>query len=345
MNRILYLLIMLCLVIVSCDDEHNDIPPEESVATPFWEHSHLSFTGLNGPVKRLVETTSILSEKVDGEQENRMSLEVRFNSGGQMTYYNPIGEVGETRGSVWQSLAYYSYRYDEKGRMVEAVVTELGGEPIVYTLQYGEHDCYVPLIFPLGNMDFFLIKGLRSINSADGTVSYVFNGGNAAYRTTLWTGDIETKYTYEKGNPYPMRRVVTTSRNNTIVETETTVYSYLSDGELSAEDICKVQEGVEAQRTVIRYQAKQFCLPISKKIDMGTFIYDWLYQYDEENHLKSIEYIENKGSEDEMSQKEEYTYLSFDSYGNWTVSQQVQNSFVDWSHGDGVMSVRREILY
>lgn len=337
---------MLCLVIVSCDDERDNKQPEVPVAISFWEHSHLSFIGLNGPVNKLVETTFGVSEETGEEEEGRMSLDIRFNNAGQITYYNPIGEVvAETRSNVWQSLAYYSYSYDETGRMTQAIVTELGEEPTVYTLQYGAHDRYVPLIFPLGSMDFFLVKGLQSIISENGTVSYVFNGENATYQETSWAGDVETKYVYEEGNSYPVKKTITTSRDATIVGMETTVYSYRNDGGLSAKDIREMQDEIEVQRTIVRYVDGGLLHPISKKIDVGSLIYDWTYLYDAEKRLKGVDYVENKGAEDEISQKEEYTYLSFDSYGNWTNSKQLQNSFVDWSHGDGMMSVHREIIY
>lgn len=336
---------MLCLVIVSCDDRHDDEQPEVPIQTSFWEQSHLSFIGLNGPVSKVIETVSFLSEETKKEEETRMSLDIRFNSSGQLTYYNPLGEVVDTRNDVWQSLAYYSYKYDENGRMTQVVVTEFGEEPVVYTLQYGEHDCYVPLIFPLGPIDFFLVKGLESITDEDATVSYIFDGENAIFKESSWTGDIETKYIYEAGNPYPVKKIVTTTRQAIVVGTEKTIYTYVDNGELSMKDIREEADNIETQRTIIRYAEGQLLLPVSKKIDMGSSIYDWNYNYEEGKRLRRIDYIENKGSENEMAQKEEYTYLAFDGYGNWVSSIQLHSSFVDWSHGDGTMSVHREITY
>ena len=82
MNKFLYLLIILCLVIASCNDEHNDEKPDAKI--PFWENSHLAFFGLKGSVSRVVESTYSFDKGSEIEEEN-VIFDMRFNSAGQIT--------------------------------------------------------------------------------------------------------------------------------------------------------------------------------------------------------------------------------------------------------------------
>lgn len=342
--KYVYLLTLLCLVIAACNDGHNDEPPPPA-ETIFWDASHVAFAGLSGPVRKVVETTYSLVEGENGEET--VTSQMEFDSAGRLVFYNPTGVEAPTRRDVWQMLAYYSYRYDEKGRMIEAIVTPLGEEPVVYDLKYGDHTTYVPLIFPLGPHDFFLVKGLESITVADRSISYKFDGTKAVYKKEgAWTGDVTTEYLYQENSPYPVKRVETTSRGSDVLSVKTTGYTYDPEGGLLAEDIKLVEDEVESERTIIRYAANQYLLPVSRKTDLGgSFLIDWLYTYDFENRLLRIDYIENKGAADEVSAHEKYTYLSTDGYGNWTDSRQEQSSLVNWDHTDGLTGARRTLSY
>lgn len=342
--KYVYLLTLLCLVIAACNDEHNDEPPPPPAETFFWDASHVTFAGLSGPVRKVVETTYSLMEGENGEET--VTFQMEFDAAGRLVYYNPNGMEPPTR-DVWQTLAYYSYRYDEKGRMIEATVTPLGGEPVVYDLKYGDHTTYVPLIFPLGPHDFFLVKGLESITVADGSISYEFDGTKAVYKKEgAWTGDVITEYLYQENNPCPIQRIETTSRGSKVLSVRITGYTYDPQGRLLAQDTKLVENEVESERTIIRYADTQYLLPVSRKTDFGgSFLMDWLYTYDFENRLLRIDYIENKGAADEVSAHEKYTYLSTDGYGNWTDSRQEQSSLVNWDHADQLIGVRRTFSY
>lgn len=349
MNKFLYLLvIMMCLVIASCDDEHSvNIDDGGETETPFWENSHRVFAGLDGSVKRVTETTYTLAGEV--EVEPVTLLDMSFNEAGRLTYYNATGMEAQTR-SVWQTMAYYSYQYDDNGRMTKATVTSVGDEPVTYNLTYGEHTNYVPLIFPLGPMEFFLVKGLKTITSEDGTISYEYDGEKAAYTQAGWMGDTETQYVFAAGNPYPVKKVVTTSRDGEVLSEETTTYTYDAGGRLLKED-AKAMENtgdglLETERTVTKYADGKFLLPVSTLKDMaGGFTFDWSYTYDSNSHLQQIDYFENKGTADEVVAKEVYEYLSKDNNGNWTDSKQLQSGLINWRHVDGLVGVSRQIFY
>ena len=297
-------------------------------------------------MKEVVESLSAMSEN-DGEGEPEISEVIRFNAAGQMTEYRPNGEETVRSRGVWQSLANYAYRYDEQGRMVQAIVTEQGSDPIVYMLQYGNHGYYVPLLFPLGTFDFFLVKDLQSITTEDGSVSYTFDEEKvlAVTLSASWMGEVETRYVYPEGSVYPATKTVTTTRGGEVTGLETTTYSYGANGALATIDFREIQDGTEIQRMRINYADGQLLLPVSKKTDIGGGIYDWTYRYDAERRLIGIDYVENKGAEDELSATEEYDYIQTDSYGNWTQSVRQQQSAVDWAHEDGTFKVYRKIMY
>ncbi len=352
MKNCFYLLTLLCIVFASCGDGHDNEEPNlpDFPKTPFWMHPHRDFMGLKGSVSKLVEITRPLpSEQSDVSEGATMSLDMRFNADGMLTYYNSTGMNPEpdqqTRG-VWTTPSFYAYEYDEQGRMVRAVVTPMGDEPVVYNLTYGHHTNYVPLLFPLGPMDFFLVKGLQSIESDDGTVSYFFNGTEAMYETRSWSGNTKTVYHYESDSPYPIDKTVTTARGEEVEATEVTSYTYGEDGSLQKTDVRAEEGGVESQRTIVRYAEGKFLLPVSEIADLGTTLQlDWRYTYDTDGRLQRVDYVENKGSEDEVNDYEEYKYTSSDSYGNWTDSRQRQSNTVNILHMDGQVDVHRDISY
>ncbi len=351
MNRFPYILaLMLCLVIASCDDEKpgTDEPGNgggSEIETSFWEHTHAALAGLKGAVDRVTETTYALEG--GAEIEPVVQLDMSFDAGGRMTFYNATGmepEVPETRG-VWQTLAYYAYRYDENGRMIQATVTPVGDVPVVYHLTYAEHTQYVPLIFPLGSMEFFPVKGLKSIVSEDGTVSYSFDGVKASYKQEMWTGDVEMVYSYTEDSPYPSQKAVTTSRGAEILSMETTVYTYGEQGRLAKTDVRVLEGEEETLRTITNYVGEQSLLPLSVRMDAGGFRMDWDYTYTDEFALQRVEYTENRGSEEEVTDREVYEYTSVDGNGNWTDSKQWQSGRVDMAHQDGLVGVRRAVTY
>ncbi len=345
LNKLLFTLPLLS-VITSCGDtEPEVIPPEpEPPVVSFWERqSHLAMMGWQGNVSTVEESSHLVSFEVRGEEEEVISsLEWEFDTNGHLRYYNPTGiESGVYARDVWQTIACYSYEYDETGKMVRVIVNDFSGEPVIYTLIYGEHDVFVPLIFPLGVYDFFLIRGLESISNEDGSISYFFNGEEASYTTESWTGVTNTTFEYDRKGIYPIRKTVTFAREGIIAKTEVTSYIYNEDGSLSSSDKIVKEGENEIERTVIRYMASTL-LPISKLTDAGGQL-DWTYKYDDNNRWTEVIYKEYFDEEFEV--KESSIYTQKDAAGNWTEAIQQQNNRVDWSHPDASVKVNRLISY
>lgn len=333
MNKILYLFVLVFLM--ACED--SDTPSPKSL---FWEHSHASLMGLKGDVRRVVESTYLL-DALPGEEENK--IEYTFNASGRLTYYNPTG-IEPATSTRWVGVAsvVYSYQYDSFGRMVEALVTELGELPRSYTLTYGEHDCYVPLIFPVGPLPFFLVKGLVSIESSDGLVSYQFKENKASYSQSSWGGVTETVYEYEPGQPYPLSERIILTRNGDLLETTTTRYTFNADGALLSTVMDRVdgESNETLEHTTLHYRSGKFPQIASKTMVSGSDSFEWEHTYDSKDlPLGALCKINGIYADKEES----YSFTSFDDRGNWIDSRQTLSSLIDWTHQDITLGVRREI--
>lgn len=346
LNKLLFILPFLS-VITSCGDTEPEAPeviPPELPVVSFWDgQSHLAMMGWKGNVNAVKESSYLESLELRNEDEEVISsVEWKFDADGHLTYYNPTGiePVTYTR-DVWQTMACYSYEYDEAGKMVKAIVNDFSGEPVIYTLTYGKREVYVPLIFPLGAYEFFLVKGLESISSEDGSHSYSFDGNKISYITESWSGISTTTFEYHAESLYPVRKIVTQGRGGVITNTEVTSYIYNDDGSLASTDKIVKEGEIEVERTMIRFVPSSL-LPASRLTDAGGQ-FDWTYRYNENNWWTEVSYKEDLG--EEMEATETSIYTQKDAAGNWIEAMQQQNSKVDWSHYDSSVRVTRIISY
>lgn len=133
---------VIAVTLPSCssDDPEEGLPaPTTPGEAGFWEQPHTAFLGLAGKVSSL---TSTIHADEDDEEEG-LSTWTRFNAAGMITYYNPTGVVIDRM--LGMEMNSYAYTYDAQGRMLQAVVTTLGGGQTIYTLTYDDTDLrYVP---------------------------------------------------------------------------------------------------------------------------------------------------------------------------------------------------------
>lgn len=345
-NKLLFIL-PLFSVITSCDDAEPGAPevnPPEPPVTSFWEvQSHCAMMGWKGNIKAVDEKSyPVSSGTVNDGEDPLASCNWKFDANGHLLYYNPTGIEPEpsTRG-VWQTMACYSYEYDESGRLIRAMVDDFSGEPIVYTLTYEDHDIYVPLIFPLGTYEYFLVKGLKSIVSDNGSITYTYEDHKSSYVTESWSGTSTTTFEYNAESVYPVRKTITLSRGDVVLGTEVTSYIYNKDGSLTSTDKIVKEGENEVERTVTRY-AESTLVPLSILTDAGGQM-DWTYTYNEDNWLMEVSYKEDLN--DGIDSKETADYIQIDAVGNWIVAMQQQSNVVDWSHIDGSVRIIRNIEY
>lgn len=160
LNKLLFILPLIC-VITSCGDTRTGGSRKlflRSLSYLFLGgQSHLVMMGWKGKVNAVKESSYIVPfERQSKDEEAVSSSEWKFDISGHLIYYNPTSiEPTIYARDVWQVMACYSYGYDKAGKMVKVIVNDFSGDPVIYTLTYGEHEVFVPLIFPLGIYDFF----------------------------------------------------------------------------------------------------------------------------------------------------------------------------------------------
>lgn len=348
-NRLLFILSLLS-VITSCGDTSPEIPevtPPESPAI-FWQQSHLAMLGWKGNVKEVKETSLLqFDDTEDGEEFS--SVVWRFDNEGRLTYYNPFGMEPEamSRG-IWQTYAAYTYEYNEQGQLSKAIVDDFGGTLTTYELEYADHTKYVPLLFPLGSLEFFMVKGLETVtctvdSDSEPTV-FRFSGNTTSYTKESWEGTETTVYEYSENGNYPVKKTVTLTHGGSIVSQIISSYEYNADGSLSLIDTSAKEGSVEIERTKKRFLTGSL-QPASQKTDAGGQTFDWIYSYDEDNRWVSVSYVQDKGSSEEITSDESSVYSQIDKKLNWLKAVQMQSSVVNPTHADGTVNVIREISY
>lgn len=325
MGRLIQSLLIVSLISVTsaCGDTDPKIPENDTPEFSFWEaQSHREMMGWNGAVKSVEESVCAVGDEAG--QEKNISFELEFNEKGSLVYYNSTGiaRPQQTRNG-WQPLEYYSYKYDESGKLVEVVADDFSNSPVTYKLTYGNHERYVPLIFPLGPYDYFLLQGVTEISCSEKGLSYVFDGQKASYEVETWMGVETTTFYYQENQPYPGRKIIElTGRTGESIRCEETSISYYEDGSLLSVDK-KVKEGeVEIERTFVRYMESTL-LPVTKLADAGGQM-DWTYAYDKNKWCTQMVYKENFG--EEMTVSQTYTYQKTDDAGNWTEALRKQEA-------------------
>lgn len=254
MNKLVSIFFLGFLLVACTNDDQGEL----TILPDPWGQPHRQMMGLEGSVSQVVEKASEW-RATEADVEEFILAEYRFNTAGRLVYYNPTG-IDPAPSSRWVgvSAAYYEYKYDKDNRLSEADVYEVGEKPRHYQITYGNHDCYVPLIFPLGPFNFFLVKGVESIKSSDGTIDYRFDENKASYSTQSWGKSIETTFEYEKEGRYPSRQLINTTRNGEILSKSTTTYTFDIDGNLLSSSRQIQEEDEEGETLQTSYLKNRF---------------------------------------------------------------------------------------
>lgn len=343
MNKFFYLLILIA-VCVACDDTDNVPAPTSTKPDSFWEYPHSAFMGLEGAVSHVTDRFYLPDENSESEK----MMEARFDTSGRLTYYNPTGIEPEISARwIGVASAYYQYQYNATGQLTSATVNEVGLAPCTYTLTYADHDCYVPLIFPMGPMGFFMVKGVTSIESNDKTIKYHFENNKATYSRSSWSLVTETTYEYATGSHYPARCVITKSRNNEVMEKEIVEYAFDAYGNLLSTDkkMIMIEENDQNnvyEHTILHYIKDELLLIESKSTVSGDDKYEWEYTYLANKLLAGI-LCKHNG--EYMPDEESYSFSDLDEMTNWTHSIQKTSSSIDWNHQDITLDIQRQISY
>ena len=224
--------------------------------------------------------------------------------------------------------------------------------PTVYNISYDEQERYIPLPFPLGEMSFFCIKGVKQITDPSGNISEWKSDNTFVHTQIVNAGSLfetrtKTVYTYKDTETlFPESATVTTYTNEELESTENIHYQWNEKGALLfSKQECYTADGTLEVSVATSYSEAVPLAPVLIKTDAQSYVTEIAYSYDSNGRLKSA--IRNLPATDnpEETPKELYEYEETDTQGNWTKSIQKQSEQIDWSHWSGTFYVQRTISY
>lgn len=347
---------LLLFSVTACEDDTlpagNDNPavPENAY---IWDNPHTSFFGLKGNVSDVHQqmVNPATGEGTETEEPFHVT-DYSFDTKGNLTYYNGTGAEPSTR-MLGVDLNYFQYTYDEQGRMRTIAVYTLGTtSPTVYNISYDEQERYIPLPFPLGEMNLFCVKGVKQIIGPSGNISEWKSDNTFVHTQIVNAGSLfetrtQTVYTYKDTETlFPESATVTTYTNEELESTENIHYQWNEKGALLfSKQECYTADGTLEVSVATSYSEAVPLAPVLIKTDAQSYVTEIAYSYDSNGRLKSA--IRNLPATDnpEETPKELYEYEETDTQGNWTKSIQKQSEQIDWSHWSGTFYVQRTISY
>lgn len=317
------------------------------------EFAHCRLMGLKGKPKEMIERRI---QEEDGETFE-VPYKYYFNEKGNIIKYDPFGETEAESRWIPVDARINTYQYDDKDRLVVATFHTVGIEDDeVYTIEYGDHNLYVPLPFAVGTIDFILQKGVKSVKingkkilECDGSkVEYSNEESIGIFNKVFVTGT----YLYGNSNyPTSLREI---KSDDTGVLTEKNVkYSFNEKGYILKEEISSLYEQDSYSEKIVReYNGDSYMAlkslsfersSLGEDIDIN-YKYNLKYWYNDKNLLTGIVRTDDlevgtNGAE------ESYSYSEFDDYENWVDAKYWLNTDVDETHITGNFTVKRSFTY
>lgn len=333
------------------EDEELPAPPQtdetadddELSPVEFWAQPHTVFLGLKGQVSSLTETL-YSDDNGEEEEDEGSSSWTHFNADGLITYYNPTG-VAEQRW-IGMEMNSYTYLYDEQNHLQQAYLNTLGEEQTTYTLTYDDTDKrYVPLPFPLGNMDFFMVRGVSSLSSSSPDFTCTLSDNEVTYTLTetFLRGSMETitTYRYAESACFPTECSVTVRYDGEELSLDHTDYEFDENGRLLSCVIRRTEYGELLETETRRYHSTlPLCIQSKEITDCDGELTRYDYAYEAHGWLSSITL-----TQDGTSATETYEYAGEDHAGNWCEGRFRYSSHVDMAHWDGTVRVVRTLQY
>lgn len=307
----------ICLAVLAaaaCSDGDGPGTKNPERKAPWESYTHARLLKLKGAVKTLTQQTA-----TDGEVFT--TLKASFDAAGNCLAYNPTGIDPEAVTYGWGvKSVWYEYAYDASGRMTEAAKYEVGSDPEVFRITYGDHTSYVPAPFPLGNIEPFMLKGVTGIESTNYRLTS--DGSTAAGEFTGSGWDAASSHTvYKLENGFPASALTATNRNGAEVSRTSTVYTYDRNWLARLEETTTYtdSDGSDTQITLTEFSDLWPCTRTAQQArlaDNATPEYRMEYAYGENGLPKSATYVQGSFFEQEFEQH----YNAYDAVGNWTSS-------------------------
>lgn len=303
------------LALAGCSDHDGEGPktPDKSV----WELPHTAYMLLAGDVASAEE---YFSDDSDPDDPYTLTLlQAEFDASGRLTFYNPIvgydpreeAQAAPATRSWGVASEACEYSYDAQGRMT-GVVRYAGGETSTYRITYGGHGCYVPVPFPVMDKPLWLLRGVASVTGSDGyTLAFADGTMNADYPETR---EGKQRLTVRFSGDYPAQSVLTNSVGGAVASTETTDYTWGSEGRLLRTVETVVSDGGDETRTIVEYDPKLLYSPVRKSVFTDeTLSSELVYEYHADGLPGGVRYTVGGGFDPTYTKE----YSDPDTHGNW----------------------------
>lgn len=350
MKTLIYTILLgfACLGFTSCGDDGEErfVTPYEKQygeAAVMWDATHQSLFNFKGNpfMVRVSEASTDVDGNIDILNTTKKYI---FDAQGHLLEYDPWGDLADgysVFSGQWGAVGdatKYSYEYDSDGRIIKVIEAELGAEPVTYTIHYGVHSTYVPSPFPLGNLSFFLLKGLERVEGDNG-FRYEYDGEKAFCEVDTWMGVTRTEYVFRGG--YPFRCVRLLIRAENILRKEETVYAFGDKGVLlgTTTTITTDDEDTVQKQTLV-YASPW--LEVKKMIcEIGLTREEYVYDYTENGFLVSATKNDSEGRLVSVSLRSD----EYDAYGNRIYAERVVDGYFNDYWAGGTMIQKRDFSY
>ena len=365
--KIFYILLLSFSLSIfsSCKDENPGGEDNPDVENPdskaeLYENPHCFLMGIKGNPEELVERRI---QEEDGESFE-VPYRYYFNEKGNLVKYDPFGDTELKSRWIPVDARIITYQYDDKNRLVEAVFHTMGvdGDDEVYTVEYADHDLYVPLPFAVGTMNFVLQKGVKSVKlngekilECDGVNKVEYSNEESMFFLKLI---VNGTYLYENSK-YPTTLNETKAAEESVVSKKNVKYSFNENGYLLREEILsdmsgeyEMPEGSYYEKIVREYNTDGYLTLNSSSFERKSSIdgmeidmkYTLKYWYNDKKLLTGIVRSDEQGGITDGAE-ESYSYTDFDDYGNWINAKYWLNTDIDETHITGNFTVKRDYVY
>lgn len=327
-NRWLFL--FFTVITISCNDDHYR---EESCTTDyFYDRSHACHMKISGNVKTIHE----YKEDPDDPMFSLLSAVIAFNQYGNLISYDPTGALAGDSQLYWLPIEtkVYEYAYDTQNRLSEVNIVSNNTDTVWYKLNYGSHDCYLPLPFDLEPIGEWLVKGLVSIESNHPDFYYHFDGQMLiSCRNDETT--IETEQLFFQHN-YPCKSELTVSNSHQELRKTETSRQYILPAGVPSEK----KEVVTADGTTHVFLTNYDGDGLKIKYSDGALSSQLTYQYNKWGWLIGMSAMTNQ-----IESGRQKSLFDVDAHNNWIWHKHTTTGFIGWDQPSGTEITTRTIIY
>lgn len=334
MKQFSLICILSSLLFISCnqtDDWDEQLPPVN-----FWTEAHTERMGLQGNVRKIEEYSEL-------DNERFILSQTKFDAQGRVTHFYPVNEFeSNLPQTYWMPTASQSFIYTYTGSQLTGIrVWEWGSTPVDYTLTYGNHNRYVPLLLlNLQPLTHCFVQGLTGIESSDNSVSFEQQGENIILRTRSDYQQTTYLYKYE-GSVLPLacEELTTASDDEShVYEKRETTFDYFENGAIREMKV-RTENEMDKSTEHFFYNA-QGCI-LKHTLDSRQSNATLSYAYNTTGLLTQIGHTDGEGTEIGRMR----AIYDLDAHRNWIRVEQRVTGFIDWNMREGTYLLYRNLVY